>query len=450
MKEHLEKQLNRYVIATFDIPTNYLIAKGNCTYSFIDNIQVATKFVRKKDADEVCASCAKVYKFKLVVLPLKVNYLLVENDDNLYLDNAATSRLSYDVKQYITSILDEYGNPSSTYRLGNESKQLINHSRELVKNFINAKYSEEIIFTSSGSASNTLAIKGLASNLENYVMYYSPISHKSMVKCCKDCKYNHELLINIDGSIDIEYLSKKLYDNRNEVNIVCIEAANSETGLIRDVKVISDLVHEYNGYIIVDFTGYIPSYKVDVQELGVDIATFSGHKLGSLKGVGVLYKRNDININTLIYGTQEYGLFAGTENVIGIASLGKAIELYDYSIINTFCRDYVYEQLFNKLSNCYLIGNILNRLPHNLYMCFKNINGSDLVALLDLDGIQVSTGSACNNGSKEPSIVLLKLGIPDEDIHSCIRITFSGLETKEQLDYLIERIILNVQMLRNQ
>lgn len=364
----------------------------------------------------------------------------------MYFDYAATTPLNPEVKKYIIDILDDYGNPSSAYNIGYKTKSIINKARENVRNFINAESTDNIIFTSSGSASNTLAIKGLTKTLDKYILYYSPIAHKSMTYACKSCLYNHELKINKYGEIDLQYLSDILSHN-NDTPIICIEAANSEIGLVRYVKKIAQIVHEYNGIVVVDFTGYIHSYKVDVQKLDVDIATFSGHKLGALKGIGVLYRKENIQLSPLIYGSQEYGLFAGTENVIGIASIGKAVEIYDYSSISAKNRDYVCEQLL-KIKKCYLVGSLLNRLPHNLYMCFQGVDGNNLVSMLDLHNIQVSTGSACNNYSKTPSETLLKIGIKEKDIHSCVRLSLSGSESKEDLDYLCKTIKECVKFLR--
>lgn len=366
----------------------------------------------------------------------------------MYLDNAATTPLSQEVKDYIISILDDFGNPSSIYELGSKTKSIINKTRQSVLKFIGCD-GGDVIFTSSGSASNTLAIKGLTDKLKRYMLYYSPTSHKSMILSAQSCKYNHALKVDKNGLINLSWLNEELADLHNYITpIVCLEVANSEVGFIQNIKEISKLVHQYNGIVIADVTGYIPSFKVDNSDWNVDIITFSGHKLHALKGVGVLWKKNNIELSPLIYGSQEDGLFGGTENFIGIASLYKAMEIYDYSSITSDNRDYVYMKLINDISGCYLVGTLDNRLPHNLYMCFKGINGSSMVTLLDLNGYQVSTGSACNNGNPNPSNTLLVLGIDEKDIHSCVRITFNGNETKNELDNLCTSIKSCVEMLR--
>lgn len=151
----------------------------------------------------------------------------------------------------------------------------------------------------------------------------------------------------------------------------------------------------------------------------------------------------------LIYGNQEDGYFGGTENLLGIASLGKSVEKYDYSSISSKNRDYVYDYIINNIPNSYLVGDELNnRLPNNLYVCFKGIQGESLVTLLDINGIQVSTGSACNNLNNEPSSTLVAIKMNEEDINSCVRMTFSGFKTKEELDYICSNLTKCVEQLR--
>ena len=199
---------------------------------------------------------------------------------------------------------------------------------------------------------------------------------------------------------------------------------------------------------MVDCTGSISTIKTDVKQLDVDILTFSAHKLGALKGVGVLYKKSKVNLTPLILGSQEQGLFAGTENIIGIAALGKAVAKYDYIHLNSVNREYVWNYIKENIDNAYLIGSQDNRLIHNLYVCFKGISGESLMILLDMCGIQVSIGSACTSGEKLPSPALLALDIDSKDVDSCIRISFSGNETKEELDYVCSQLSKNVKTLR--
>lgn len=364
----------------------------------------------------------------------------------IYLDNAATTPLTPQVKQYIIELLNQYANPSSLYQSGIDARQVIEQARNNVAEFINGK-SENIIFTSGGSASNTLAIRGYVQK-HNCTVLYSPIAHKSIIKCVESIKNAYPLNVNKYGQIDFDDL-KEWLDSRSGKFFVVLDYANSEIGTIQDIKKIIDLVHFYNGLVYLDCTGSISQIPVDVKKLDVDMLGFSGHKIHALKGVGVLYKKENIELEPLVYGSQEQGLFAGTENVLGIASLGKAIESYDYSSISSNNRDYVYDYIINEIPDSYLVGAPFEqRLPHNLYMCFKGVQGESLMILLDMNGIQVSTGSACNSGNPQPSSTLTAIGMDKEDINSCIRMTFNGNENKEELDYVCFKLKECIERLR--
>lgn len=369
----------------------------------------------------------------------------------MYLDHAATTPLTQEVKDYIISLLDTYQNPSSMYQSGVNVKQIISTARNNVAKFINAN-SEDIIFTSGGSASNTLAIKGFIGDTINYSVLYSPIAHKSMIKCVESL-HSHQcekLKVDKNGFIDLNYLDTWACSMKHTKLLVAIDFANSEIGTIQNIKEIIEIVHKYKGYVYLDCTGSISQIPIDVKALDVDMIGFSAHKLGALKGTGVLYKKPNIHLKPLIYGSQEQGLFGGTENVIGIAALGKALENYDYSIITSESRDYVYNYVTNNISDSYLVGaDLEHRLPHNLYICFRGIQGESLMTLLDINKIQVSTGSACTSGDLTPSTTLLAIGMDKKDINSCIRMSFSGSETKDELDYVCMKLSSNVKLLRD-
>ena len=364
----------------------------------------------------------------------------------IYLDNAATTPLTPEVKQYIIKLLDQYANPSSLYQSGVDTRQIIEQARKNVANFINGK-SENVIFTSGGSASNTLAVRGYVQR-NNCTVLYSPIAHKSIIKCVESIKNAYSLKVNKYGQIDFDDL-KEWLDSRSGKFFVVLDYANSEIGTVQDVKKIIELCHFYNAIVYLDCTGSISQIPVDVKKLDVDMLGFSGHKIHALKGVGVLYKKENIELEPLVYGSQEQGLFAGTENILGIASIGKAVENYDYSSISSKNRDYVYDYIIKKIPDSYLVGvPFEHRLPHNLYMCFKGVQGESLMILLDMNGIQVSTGSACNSGNPQPSSTLTAIGMDKEDINSCIRMTFSD-ETKEELDYVCSKLKECVERLRD-
>lgn len=364
----------------------------------------------------------------------------------MYLDNAATTPLTPQVEDYIVSLLDIYQNPSSMYQSGVEAKKIITTARNNVAKFINAN-PKDIIFTSGGSANNTLFIKGYTQKNECKVLY-SPTSHKSVLKCVESLKYKYPLKVDYTGKIDIQDLKECLSMDTMK-KLVVIEYANSEIGTIQDVKQIIEICHFYNAIVYVDCTGSISQIPVDVKMLNADSLGFSAHKLGALKGTGVLYKRPSIELEPLIYGSQEQGLFGGTENVIGIAALSKAVEGYNYFSITSENRDYVHDYIINNIVDSHIIGaDVDSRLPHNLYVCFDGIEGESLMILLDMADIQVSTGSACASGDLTPSSTLTAIGLDEKLIHSGIRMTFSGYETRDELDYLCSNLKRCVEILR--
>lgn len=367
----------------------------------------------------------------------------------VYLDNAATTPLTDSVKEYLISILDEWGNPSSLHSQGTKPRQIISEARQSVAKFINAD-DKEIYFTSGGSASNTVAIRGFYMK-NDCTIFYSPIAHKSILKCVESYHNSIPLKVNKEGIIDIHDLEEYL-DVCINTPLVVIDHANSEIGTIQNIEQIIKITHLHNGIVYLDCTGSIPTIPIDVKKLDIDMLGFSAHKLGGLKGCGVLYKKKNIVLEPLVYGSQEQSYVGGTENILGIASLGKAIQDYDYSSISSANRDYVYDYIIKNISDSYLVGALIdsgNRLPHNLFMCFKFVEGESLMILLDMNGIQVSVGSACNNNSITPSTTLSAIGMDEHDIHSCIRMSFSGNETKEELNYVCTTLKQCVESLRN-
>ena len=323
----------------------------------------------------------------------------------IYLDNASTTQLKPDVKDYIISLLDQYQNPSSQYQSGIESRIVVNDARDNVAKFINAD-PKDIIFTSGGSASNTLAIAGYARK-NNCMILYSPIAHKSVVECVKHFD-SQPISVDEKGLIELSALEYQL-SLGDKQKLLVVDYANSEIGTIQNVEKIIMLAKLYHAIVYLDCTGSISQIPVDVKSLDVGMIGFSAHKLGALKGTGVLYKKASIDLEPLIYGSQEKGLFSGTENVIGIAALGKTVENYDYSSITSNNRNYIYNYIKDNIPDSYLVGESINRnrLPHNLYLCFKGISGEALMVLLDMNGIQVSTGSACNSGNPQASQTLV-------------------------------------------
>ena len=375
---------------------------------------------------------------------------------SFYLDNSATTPLHDEITSYLKEILNVFGNPSSSHSKGVYSKQLIEEVRKKTVRFINANLSDDIIFTSSASASNTLGIQGYA--LFNVcTILYPKTLHKSALKTIEVLsKYYHigTSILDVDcyGNINIEFLKQEMQKGYTQ-KLVVLDYANSEIGTIQNVKEIVKIVHQYNGKVFVDCTGSISSIPLDVSGLNIDMASFSAHKIGALKGVGVLYKKEDIKLSSLIHGTQEQGLFAGTENILGILSLGKAIDLINYDSLDKmlYNRNFVWDKLKN-IDDVYLIGAPLkqSRLLNNLFICIKGTVGSELVAMMDdMFDTQISTGSACDNGSLTPSSVLLAIGTCKDDVNSCIRISFSGKETEEELAKFCENLHTCIKMIRD-
>lgn len=353
----------------------------------------------------------------------------------IYLDSASTTRPKNEVVSYVIDVLySNWYNPSSIYESGMECKRVIEKAREIIAKGINAD-PEEIIFTPSASAANNLAIKGFLEKNKSYKNFVTTnIEHSSINKLFIDDIAKYVENVDKNGFINPEQFKK--YNGC----MISVMAANNEIGSIQPIKEIANIVHGNNNIIHCDFTQYIPYYKVDVKELDVDMITFSAHKIGGLKGCGVLYKKNNIELSPLVYGSQEQGLCAGTENIYGIAAMGKAFELMDYDNTNKMQmkRDYLIEKLL-EIDGVTLNGSIENRLPNNINIKIDNINidNQQLLSLLDLEGYQLSSGSACNSYSSAPSYVLKAIGLSDKEADHSIRITISEENSYYELDKFV-------------
>ena len=361
----------------------------------------------------------------------------------MYLDNASTTPLSENVKDEIIKQLDNFGNPSSVHRRGRMAKELIKKAKYEVAKFISGNL-DNVIFTSSGSASNSLVINGLS---DKYMYLYTPTCHKSMRLVCESKPFHHSVLMNQDGSINIDGLYK--FFGKKKI-VFCYEMVNSEIGVIQNNDEIINLIHSIDGIIVADATALVPHYQLKANECRADYITFSGHKLGALKGIGVVYNNCIEELKPLIYGAQENGLFGGTENFIGIISLCEACKSYDYKRDNNInmLHHYLSDSIL-EISNSYeIVGDSEFKIPFISMFCFKNVQGEELAELLDEYNYQVSTGSACNSGLKDLSPTLLSIGIDKDDIPCCIRISLSGLESIEDLNKFVECLKTNVEKLR--
>ena len=315
--------------------------------------------------------------------------------------------------------------------------------------FIGAKFNE-IYFTSGASESNNWAIQGwIKDQLPPFInVITTPIEHKSVLKTVNNMTsqcFVYHCKVDEFGFVDCQSLKSILEECGNHSILVSVGLANNEIGTIQPIKEIANLVHKYGATLHVDATQALPHILINVDELGIDMLSASGHKISPvLKGIGFLYKRNGINIQPLIYGAQEDGLRGGTENTFGIIGLSKAIDYCDVSQnnIDEMCkkRNYFINLLESKF-DCELNGDSYYRLPNNINVTFpNNITGEALLYTLDTSGIEISTGSACNSNAIESSYVLKAIGLSDDDAMRTIRITLSDNITYSDIDWVVGEI----------
>ena len=377
--------------------------------------------------------------------------------NNIYFDNAATTKLDDEVlKEMIPYLKENYGNASSIYKLGRESRRAIEDSREKIAKVLNCKQSE-IYFTSGGSESDNTAIKGIArgnKNKGNHIIT-SKIEHPAILETCRQLEREgfeiSYISVNENGIINLEELKKAL---KPTTILITIMFANNEIGTIQPIEEIGKIAKENNIYFHTDAVQAIGSLNIDVKKLNIDSLSLSGHKFYGPKGIGALYLKTGINFEKFIDGGhQERNKRAGTENVAGIVGIGKAIELaYNNLDKNNKkikeLRNYYVEQVKEKIPYIKINGDMEKRLPGNSNISFKFIEGEGLLLNLDLKGICASSGSACTSGSLDPSHVLLAIGLPHEIAHGSLRITIGKYNTKEEIDYLVECLVEIVNRLR--
>ena len=374
----------------------------------------------------------------------------------IYFDHAATTAVAPEVKEAMEPYFCEnYGNASSLYELGYKSKEAINIARGNVAKAINAK-PNEIYFTSCGSESDNLALKGVARahrQNENHIIT-SKIEHPAVLNACRQLEKEgfRVTYLNVDknGFIDLEELKNSI---NSKTILVSIMFANNEVGTIESIKEISRIVHSNNAIFHTDAVHAVGNIKIDVKEMGIDLLSMSAHKFYGPKGVGALYVRDSIDFIQLQNGGhQENDKRAGTENVAGIVGLGKAIELANNNIIQNNerllnLRNYCIEQIKNRIPYIRINGDLNSRLPGNINISFLYVNGKDLVKLLVKKGICTSSGSACSSGLPQPSHVLLAMGLSEDIASSALRITLGKENTKEDIDYFVdelEKIVVNL------
>lgn len=374
-----------------------------------------------------------------------------------YFDHAATTQIDEEVLNAMLPYLKEnYGNPSSIYSLGKINKEAINVARMKIANSINCK-SEEIYFTSGGSESDNLCIKGIAlANRKwgNHIIT-TKIEHPAVLNTCKSLEMMGFKItyLNVDskGFINLNELERAI--KRNTI-LITIMFANNEIGTIQNMKEISKIAKKYRIYLHSDCVQAIGNIKIDVNKLNIDAISASGHKFYGPKGVGFAYVREGVPFYRIIDGGhQERDKRSGTENVAGIVGIGKAIEIADKNLeLNNKklkdLRDYYIQEIAANITNIKINGDLNSRLPGNINICFKGVEGSELLKELDKKEICASSGSACSSGFLNPSHVLTAIGVNNKLARGSLRVTFGKENTMEDVEYLVKNLIEIIPRLR--
>ena len=377
--------------------------------------------------------------------------------NTIYLDNNATTKTDEEVVKAMMPYLSEnYGNPSSIYKIGRETRKAVEESREKVAQILNCNPSE-IYFTSGGSESDNTAIRGIAYSYikkGNHIIT-SKIEHPAVLETCKQLeKEGFEVTyigVKENGIVDLEELKKAI---KKETILITIMFANNEIGTLQPIEEIGKIAKENNIIFHTDAVQAVGSVEIDVKKLNIDSLSLSAHKFYGPKGIGALYVKKGIMFNKLINGGhQERNKRAGTENVAGIVGLAKAMDLAYQNLEEhnnkiRKLRDYYVNQVKEKIPYIKINGDLEKRLPGNSNISFKFIEGESLLLNLDLKGICASSGSACTSGSLDPSHVLLAIGLPHEIAHGSLRISIGKYNTKEEIDYVIESLVEIVGRLR--
>ena len=375
----------------------------------------------------------------------------------MYLDNSATTAVSEEVLNEMEPYFREaYGNPSTLYSVGREAKKGLDKARQRVADAINAD-PKEIIFTSGGSESDNLAIKGIALKLKgkgNHIIT-SEIEHPAVKETLHfletlDFKVTY-LPVYENGIVKVEDVKDAITP---ETILITIMHGNNEIGTLQPIAEIGKLARERKILFHTDAVQTFGKVKVDVEELNVDLLSLSSHKVHGPKGVGALYIKKGVRITPLIHGGgQERGIRSGTENVPGIVGFGKACEIANNNLEENYARlvktrDEIIEKVLDAVPKSYLNGDRNERLPNVINFRFSSIEGESLILLLDAKGYQASTGSACSSKTLEASPVLKALNLDDVDVHGSFRISLGSQTHFDDVDGLVEAIKESVATLR--
>ncbi len=370
-------------------------------------------------------------------------------DRLIYLDNAATTKTAPEVVEAMLPYFSEnYGNPSSVYSFASKNKDAVTEQREIIARALGAK-SNEIYFTAGGTESDNWALKATAE------------AYASRGKHIITTKIEHHAILHtgeyLEGrGFEVTYLD---VDDKGLVRPEDVEAAirpdtilisvmfaNNEIGTIEPIKAIGEIARRHNVLFHTDAVQAFGQVPINVDELGVDMLSASGHKLNGPKGIGFLYIRKGVKIRSFIHGgAQERKRRAGTENVPGIIGLGKAVEravatMAERSAKEIGLRNHLISRVLEEIPYCRLNGDPVDRLPNNANFSFRFIEGESLLIMLDMKGICASSGSACTSGSLDPSHVLLAIGLPHEIAHGSLRLTLGEETTREDIDYVVDSL----------
>ncbi|MDP4094297.1 MAG: cysteine desulfurase NifS [Bacillota bacterium] len=378
-------------------------------------------------------------------------------DKFIYFDHAATTATRKEVVEAMLPYFTEkFGNPSSIYTLGRESKKAIEESRDKVAKALGAT-SKEIFFTGSGTEADNWAVKGVAyaNRQKGKHIITTSIEHHAILHTCQYLESDGfevtYLPVDENGLVTPEQVEKAI---RPDTILISIMFANNEIGTIQPIAEIGKIAKTHKIYFHTDAVQAVGNVPINVEEMNIDLLSLSGHKFYGPKGIGALYVRKGTKMISFMHGgAQERGRRASTENVAAIVGLGKAIEIAtekmdEYNKKLLALRDRTIEEIQKKIPFIKLNGDRYKRLPGNVNFSFNFIEGESLLLMLDMKGIAASSGSACTSGSLDPSHVLLAIGLPHEIAHGSLRITFGEENTQEDVDYLLEALVPIVERLR--
>jgi len=376
------------------------------------------------------------------------------------MDHSATTPVAPEVLEAMLPYFGEkFGNASSLHSFGLEAKEALEESREKVAALLGAQ-PEEIIFTSGGTESDNLALKGIGyrSNEKgkgNHIIT-SSIEHPAILENCRkletqgfDVTY---LPVTKEGMVDPGTLESTI---RKETVLISVMHANNEIGTIQPLKEIGKIAAEKDVFFHTDAVQTAGKIPIDVNDMGLDLLSISAHKLYGPKGVGALYVRKGTRLDSIVQGGgHERGLRSGTENVAGIVGLARAAALAGQEMVSeakrlTGLRDKLAKMVLGSVKDAWINGTLTKRLPGNLNFGFRYVEGESLLLFLDSKGIAVSTGSACSSKKLEPSHVLMSLGLKAEECHGSLRITMGRSNTEEDVDYVARSITEAVERFRN-